>query len=117
MKRDRPMDWYVGRIVRLARDVRMWGGRVYRRGRAFRVSSHWRGHLNLVAPDKKIMKFGGDEACIRQADFADVRLARKNETGFCRVCGCTDEDGCSPDGAGISCRWTDYARTLCSRCV
>jgi hypothetical protein len=32
----------------------------------------------------------------------------------CRVCGCTDEQGCPPDAAGRSCWWVAW--DLCSRC-
>lgn len=32
--------------------------------------------------------------------------------GTCRVCGCTEEKACAPDGCG----WTDATRTLCTSC-
>jgi len=40
------------------------------------------------------------------------------ESGRCRVCGCTDEQGCDL-GAGFVCWWVDEAHTLCSapKCV
>ena len=33
--------------------------------------------------------------------------------GRCRVCHCTDAEGCPPDG----CSWTDPSRTLCDHCA
>ena len=33
------------------------------------------------------------------------------KTGICRVCGCTDKDGCAE-----GCEWADSNRTVCSTC-
>lgn len=33
--------------------------------------------------------------------------------GRCRVCGCTDLEGCQDNGDSIPCCWLDEAHTLC----
>lgn len=43
---------------------------------------------------------------------ADPQKARRKPVGGrCRICGCTDLEGC-PDG----CAWSDREHTLCSIC-
>lgn len=42
-------------------------------------------------------------------------IAGGDEEPRCRVCGCTDEEGCEPDEDEVSCWWVEP--DLCSRCV
>lgn len=46
-----------------------------------------------------------------QATYA-LRYTVEAGQSFCRVCGCTETYGCSPQ-----CGWVDRQHTLCSRCL
>ena len=128
MKREQKEAWYIGRLVRLNRDVTIRSGRTFAAGRVFGVFSVWRGRLSVGPPTPGVLR-GPETPEIRRLEFADVDLVagfaggrveacRPLYGGFCRVCGCVDHDGCPPDDAGASCGWADAPdTTLCSRCV
>lgn len=128
MKPTHNQTWYIGRLVRLIRDVTVGNGRTFGEGRVFRVSSVHRGRLSVGPPAIGVLGVL-DAPMIKKLDFAHVELlpgftegkadtCRPVETGFCRVCGCVDVSGCPPDDGGESCWWSDASdQTLCSRCV
>lgn len=129
MKRTQKQVWYIGRLVRLIWDVTVNGERTFGAGRVFRVRSVHRKRLDIGPPAIGVL-VGADVPEIRQLKFAHAELlagfddgkpaetCRPVETGFCRVCGCVDVDGCPPDDDGVSCWWSDESdQTLCSRCV
>lgn len=45
------------------------------------------------------------------AETYALRYTVERGESWCRVCGCTDIYGCSPQ-----CSWVDLAHTICSRC-
>jgi hypothetical protein len=48
-----------------------------------------------------------------------VLAAIAAKEGVCRVCGCTEENGCFHQGRGYVevCCWSDQTRTMCSHCA
>ena len=109
MERTQRINSYVGRLVRLSRHVETCGGTVYAVGRVFRLYTHWRGKVSLEAPSGKACP--RPRPFIGHVPFCDFELVKDGATGFCRVCGCIDDQAC-PGG----CSWADSEQTLCTRC-
>ncbi len=62
---------WIGRRVRLLIGVETRGGKVYRKGRVFRVYGHWRGRLHL----ETLKKNGrGNLDAIRHVALRNVEL-------------------------------------------
>jgi hypothetical protein len=107
MKTKMKMAAWVGKWVRLNRDIETRGKSLYQAGDVCQCTGHHRGRLVL-----RVRHFD-TRSTIRQVPPCDVALITERH---CRECGCTDNNctGCIVR-TGEPCHWVET--DLCSACV
>ena len=107
------------------RAKRDWTGRLVRVcigepkivGRVFRVVDSRKGRLELGPPQVGFMLPLQAEKLRAFALAKGVEVIDPDEGDWCRVCGCTDENGCGRDVHGHGCSWFGEGKRLCDRCA